>query len=281
MPDDSSDNVPKRSIGSAKHELFSLLLEEHGISPARRRKIEPTSLGDNPPLSFGQEQLWFLNELQPGSPVYNISKVHRLRGYLEVNALTQSLNEIIRRHAVLRTTFFSASERPIQVIAPSVHLDVPVLDLRELPVQDRKTEGSRIATAQAQKPFDLLHGPLIRVVLLQMDDEEWLIFLSLHQIVCDGQSVSLLYRELEALYGQFHMGQEPTLPELTIQYGDYAWWQRNELQGDRLRSLLDYWQPRFAAPPLLLNLPTDRARSKVQSFRGSRRSSHWSFLPQK
>ena len=195
MPDDSSDNVPKRSIGSAKHELFSLLLEEHGISRARRRKIEPTSLGDNPPLSFGQEQLWFLNELQPGSPVYNISKAHRLRGYLEVNALTQSLNEIIRRHAVLRTTFFSASERPIQVIAPSVHLDVPVLDLRELPVQDRKTEGSRIATAQAQKPFDLLHGPLIRVVLLQMDDEEWLIFLSLHQIVCDGHSATLLDRE--------------------------------------------------------------------------------------
>ena len=269
MPDDSSDNVPK-SIGSAKHELFSLLLEEHGISRARRRKIETTSLGDNPPLSFGQEQLWFLNELQPGSPVYNISKVHCLRGYLDVDALTQSLNEIIRRHAVLRTTFSSASEKPVQVIAPSVHLDVPVLDLRELPVQDRKTEGSRIATAQAQKPFDLLHGPLIRVVLLRMDDEEWLIFLSLHQIVCDGQSVSLLYRELEALYGRFHMGQEPTLAKLTIQYGDYAWWQRNELQGDRLRSLLDYWQPRFAAPPLLLNLPTDRARSKVQSFRGSR-----------
>jgi amino acid adenylation domain-containing protein len=270
VPDDSSDNVPKRSIGSAKHELFSLLLEEHGISRARRRKIEPTSLGDNPPLSFGQEQLWFLNELQPGSPVYNISKVHCLRGYLDVDALTQSLNEIIRRHAVLRTTFASASERPVQVIAPSVHLDVPVLDLRELPVQDRKTEGSRIVFAQAEKTFDLLRGPLIRVVLLRMDEEEWLLFLSLHQIVCDGHSVSLLYRELEALYGRFHLGQEPTLAELIIQYGDYARWQRNELQEDRLRSLLDYWQARFAAPPLLLNLPTDRARPKVQSFRGSR-----------
>jgi amino acid adenylation domain-containing protein len=270
VPDDSSDNVPKRSIGSAKHELFSLLLEEHGISRARRRKIEPTALGDSPPLSFGQEQLWFLNELQPGSPVYNISKAHRLRGYLDVDALTQSLNEIIRRHAVLRTTFSSAGERFVQVIGPSVHLDVPVLDLRELPVQDRKAEGSRIVFAQAEKPFDLLHGPLIRVVLLRMDEEEWLLFLSLHQIICDGQSVSLLYRELEVLYGRFHMAQEPTLAELIIQYGDYARWQRNELQEDRLRSLLDYWQPRFAAPPLLLDLPTDRVRPKVQSFRGSR-----------
>jgi hypothetical protein len=177
VPDDSSDNVPKRSIGSAKHELFSLLLEEHGISRAPRRKIEPTALGDSPPLSFGQEQLWFLNELQPGSPVYNISKAHRLRGYLDVDALTQSLNEIIRRHAVLRTTFSSAGERFVQVIGPSVHLDVPVLDLRELPVQDRKAEGSRIVFAQAEKPFDLLHGPLIRVVLLRMDEEEWLLFL--------------------------------------------------------------------------------------------------------
>jgi amino acid adenylation domain-containing protein len=270
VPEDQSDDLLKSSIDSTKDELFSLLLEEHGISRARRKKIDAEPLGDKPPLTFGQEQLWFLNELQPGSPVYNISKAHHLRGSLNVHALTQSLNEIIRRHAVLRTTFFSASERPIQVIAPTIHLDVPVLDLRGYPVTDRKAEGSRIVIAQAQKPFDLVHGPLIRVVLLRIDEEEWLFFLSVHQIICDGQSVSLFYRELEALYGRFHMGQEPTLGELAIQYADYAWRQRSELQGERLKSLLDYWQPRFAAPPLLLNLPTDRARPKVQSFRGSR-----------
>ncbi len=269
MPEDLADNRPHRNIGSAKHELFSLLLEEHGISQARRKKIA-RSLADNPPLTFGQEQLWFLNELQPSSPVYNISKAYRLVGYLDVNALTQGLNGIIRRHAILRTTFSSAGEKPVQVIAPKLHLDVPVLDLRRHSVSDSKAESSRIVLAQAERPFDLLTGPLIRVVLLRTHEEEWVFFVSLHQIICDGQSLSLLYRELEALYGRFRMVQEPTLAKLAIQYSDYAWWQRDELQGDRLRSLLDYWQSRFAAPPLELNLPTDRVRPKVQSFRGSR-----------
>ena len=269
MPEDQSENFPKPRLSQAKRELFTQLLAEHGIPREPRKAIEAGRYQDQPPLSFGQEQLWFLNELQPGSAVYSISRAHRLFGSLSVDALTQSLNRVIHRHTILRTTFSTNDGRPVQVIAPTLQLQTPVLDLTQYPVQQRESEISRLIITQAQEPFDLLRGPLVRVTLIHANEEEWILVFSVHQIICDGQSITLLYRELESLYGEC-LGTQTPLPELSIQYSDYACCQRDELEGQRLRSLLEFWQARFAAPPSPINLPTDRARPKIQSFTGSR-----------
>jgi amino acid adenylation domain-containing protein len=221
------------------------------------------------PLSFAQARLWFLEQLEPGSFAYNIPAAVRLIGAFHVAALEYSLNEIIRRHETLRTTFTMVNGEPIQVIAPTSALRLPVVDLRQLPEPQQSQQVERLAHEEAMRPFDLNTGPLLRATLLQMSQTEHVLLLVMHHIVSDGWSVGVLIREVAVLYEAFSTGKPSPLPELPIQYADFAHWQRQWLQGEVLEAQLSYWQQQLAGAPPVLDLPTDRPRPAIQSFRGA------------
>jgi hypothetical protein len=217
-------------------------------------------------LSFAQARLWFLEQLEPGSSAYNIPAAVRLTGSLDVAALEQSLNEIVLRHEALRTTFGMVSGEPIQVIAPVKALTLPLVDLRSLPEATHQAEVERLATSEAQQPFDLAMGPLLRATLLHLGEAEHVLLLTMHHIVSDGWSMGVLIRELAALYEAFSSGKPSPLPQLPIQYADFAHWQRQWLQGEVLAAQLSYWQQQLAGAPAVLELPTDRPRPAIQTF---------------
>ncbi len=231
----------------------------------------PVSRGRRLPLSFAQQRLWFLDQLEPNSSLYNIPRAVRLAGRLNVTALERSLDEIVRRHEALRTIFAYADGSPVQVIAPApvTTAALPLVDLSELPKSEREAQTQRLATEEAQCPFDLSQGPLMRAKLLRLDDEEHVLLLTMHHIVSDGWSMEVFWRELAALYDAFANGQPSPLPELPVQYVDYAIWQRRWLAGEVLDEQLSYWKRQLADLPAL-QLPTDRPRPAVQTHRGAR-----------
>ncbi|MDH7486312.1 MAG: amino acid adenylation domain-containing protein [Anaerolineae bacterium] len=223
------------------------------------------------PLSFAQERVWFLERLEPGRALYNVPEVtFRLRGPLDVAVLERSLNEIVRRHETLRTTFGQVDGRPVQVIHPSRQLTLPVVSLEHLPLEQREAEARRLAAEEVMRPFDLARGPLFRAVLLRLATDDHVLILPMHHIIADGWSIGILLRELAALYTAFSKGQPSPLPELPIQYADYAAWQRETLQGAFLEQEVAYWRQQLAGAPPVLELPTDRPRPAVQSYRGRR-----------
>ena len=238
----------------------------------------PVSRDENLPQSFAQQRMWFIEQLDSDSPAYNLPRTYRFKGQLNVAALEQSLGEIVRRHEALRTTFAVVDEQPLQIIAPHLNLTLPVLDLRNLPETERENEATRLAQEDAQRPFDLTRGPLLRVKLLQLNEEEHLFLLNLHHIVFDGWSRGVFMRELKALYEAFSTGNTLLLPELPIQYADFAHWQRQWLRGEVLETQLDYWKQQLAGAPSLLELPSDRPRPPIQTFRGS--TEHFQLNPQ-
>jgi len=221
------------------------------------------------PLSFAQQRLWFLDQLQPLSAVYNIPAAVRLEGPLDVPALWAGLAEVVRRHESLRTTFDSVGGEPVQRIDPARSVRLPVLDLTGLPGAARQRESLRLALLDRQLPFDLGAGPLLRAGLICLAKDESLVLLSMHHIVSDGWSMSVLLRELLALYGAFSQGRPSPLPELTLQYADFAVWQRQWLAGEILAAELQYWRERLGERPPVLELPTDRPRPAVQTFAGA------------
>ncbi|WP_442947635.1 amino acid adenylation domain-containing protein [Nostoc sp.] len=229
----------------------------------------PVSRNEHPPLSFSQERLWFIHQLQPDSSTYNVSLAFRLQGLLNICALEHSLNEIIQRHEALRTTFLASENKPVQVIASSLNLTLPVVDLRELPEIERETQVSQLVKNEVQQPFDLQQGSLLRSSLVQLHENEYVLLLSVHHIVFDGWSDGVLWRELTALYTAFCAGKPSPLPKLPIQYADFAVWQRQWLQGQVMDTQLDYWKQQLAGSPPLLELPTDRVRPLIQTSRGS------------
>jgi surfactin family lipopeptide synthetase A len=226
------------------------------------------SEGDGVPLSYGQERLWFLDRLQPGVAVYNLGTTVPINGEAKVAVLERSLNEVVRRHAVLRTTFATVEGRPVQVIAESAPVALSVVDLREMPAATRGAEAQRLAVREAQRPFDLARGPLLRASLLCIEGGAFLL-LTMHHIVSDGWSLGVLIRELTALYNAYSAGDPSPLPELSLQYADYARWQRQWLQGAVLERELTYWRRQLSGAPALLDLPTDRPRPAMQTFAGA------------
>jgi amino acid adenylation domain-containing protein len=224
------------------------------------------------PLSFSQQRLWFLDQLEPGSPLYNVPSALRLTGPLNVAALQQSLTEIVHRHESLRTTFALVDGEAVQVIRPAETLPLPIVDLHSLEPATRQEQARQLIDEEAQRPFDLEQGPLFRASLLKLDDQEHILLLSLHHIVSDGWSQGVLRREFVALYRACCNGLPSGLPDLPLQYADYAAWQRQWLQGEALARQLAYWKAHLAGAPTLLDLPTDRPRPPMQSFRGSRQS---------
>jgi amino acid adenylation domain-containing protein len=219
------------------------------------------------PVSFAQQRLWFLDQLLPGNPFYNIPAALRLKTRLNVAALRRSLNEIVRRHEALRTCFSVVDGQPVQVIAPVLELELAVADLGGIAEGERESEALRLAGAEAQRPFDLATGPLLRASLLQLADADYVLLLVMHHIVTDGWSMGVFFRELTDLYGAFVMGRPSPLPPLPIQYADYAVWQRQWLDGEVRQRQVGYWREQLAELPVL-ELPTDRPRPAVQSFRG-------------
>jgi len=221
------------------------------------------------PPSFGQQQLWLLDRLLADGSVYNVPAVVRLVGVLEIEALRKALREVVRRHEVLRTRFEVEDATPVQVIAPELKFELEVEDLSALAAREREAEAQRRAQEEAAQPFDLEHGPLLRARLLRLGESEHWLLLTLHHIVTDGWSSGVLRRELSVLYEAFRAGRPSPLPELPVQYADYAVWQREWLRGEVLEEQLSYWKQALADLPVL-ELPTDRPRPAVASNRGAR-----------
>jgi amino acid adenylation domain-containing protein len=220
------------------------------------------------PLSFAQQRLWFLDQLEPGSPAYNIALPLRINGELSASALTASLGEVVRRHEVLRTVFVTTAEGdPVQRILPAMAMKLPLVDLGGLAAGAREPELARLAREDAERPFDLARGPLFRAGLVRLGGREYALLLAQHHIVTDGWSLGVLVREGAALYQAFSAGHSSPLPELAVQYGDFAVWQRRWL-ADELGSQMTYWRRQLAALPVL-DLPTDRPRRPLGRRRGA------------
>jgi amino acid adenylation domain-containing protein len=223
------------------------------------------------PLSFGQETFWFLDRLEPGSPVFNIDFAIRLGGPLDPVIVGQTMAEVLRRHEALRTTFTCVDGRPIARIAPPAPLSVPVLDLTGLPESEREAEARRLADEESRRPFDLARGPLFRVSLLRLGAEDHVGLLNIHHAVFDGWSLGVFLREAALLYASFAAGEPAALPELPIQYVDFAHWQRNWLKSGLMEDQLAYWKKQLGSPLPVLELPTDRPRPAARTFHGARR----------
>jgi amino acid adenylation domain-containing protein len=221
------------------------------------------------PLSFAQQRLWFLDQFEPGTPLYNMPAAIRLRGRLDREALQRTLDEIVRRHESLRTRFELHEGVPVQVIAPELALTIGLADLQDLPLGEREGQARALAQEEARRPFDLANGPLLRACLLCLDEEEHVFVLTMHHIVSDGWSVGVLVREWALLYSAYAQGQASPLAPLAVQYADFAHWQREWLSGEVQARQLDYWRAQLHDAPALLNLPLDRPRPPVQSRRGA------------
>jgi non-ribosomal peptide synthetase component F len=221
------------------------------------------------PTSFEQGRLWFLNQLTPGSGLYNVPFAQRLTGTLDEGALERSFREIVARHESLRTAFATVEGEPVQVIAPDVPFSMCVVDLRRLDARANSAEAERLAVEVLTLPFDLKRAPLFRVALVRLAEQESLLLLTMHHIVSDGWSLGLLLRELSSLYSSFAAGRPPSLPPLPIQYADYAAWQRRALSGPALEAELAFWRSQLDSLPAALALPSDRPRPPAASHRGS------------
>ena len=241
--------------------------------------FSPEPVKDNPaeevfvfPVSFAQERLWLLDQLEPDRAVYNIPSAVTLPGSVNADVLRRALNEIVKRHEVLRTKFMSVDGEPSQVILPSLNFELPVQDLRNMSAEQRQAEVARLTEAEARRPFDLGQGPLLRAQLLRVTNEQNMLLLTMHHIISDGWSVGIFFRELSLLYEAAYQGRRSPLPELPIQYVDYAQWQRERLSGVKLVELVGYWRKQLAGAPVVLELPLDKVRPAVQSFRGEVRT---------
>ncbi|MCB8978818.1 MAG: amino acid adenylation domain-containing protein [Ardenticatenaceae bacterium] len=230
---------------------------------------QPAASGAGDVLSFAQQRSWFLDQLTPENPFYNMPKTIRLVGQLNVAALSQTLNEIVRRHETLRTVFALVDGHPRSFVTPQVKLELRTASVQHLPEDERLEAARQLLVQEVQRPFDLTRGPLIRPFLVQLSQQEHILQLTMHHIASDGWSTGVLHRELVALYPAFCAGQPAPLPDLPLQYADFAAWQRRWLTDDVLAGHLAYWQGQLANLSTL-ELPTDHPRPPVQTVSGAR-----------
>ena len=229
----------------------------------------PVSRDRDLPLSFAQQRLWFLDQLEPGSAAYNISGAILLAGQLDAVALERSLSEIIRRHEVLRTTFDVSHGQPVQIINEAQPVSLPAVDLGQLPEGEREARWRQLAIEDARRPVDLKRGPLVRFVLLRLSDDSHVLLVTMHHIISDGWSIGIFVRELVSLYTAYSKGKQSPLDELPFQYADYAVWEKEWLQGEVLDRQLAYWKEQLDGAPPVLEFPTDRPRPSLQTFKGA------------
>ena len=258
-------------LSPAKRSLLEMKLKQGGIDAPLDLIIRRRSMRDPAPLSFAQQRLWFLRQLEPDSSAYNQSTPIRLCGPLDIAALTKALDAIVERHESLRTNFVMSDDVPTQVINNPRSVNVPLVNLSELPETARESELQRGIEGITRRPFDLSRDLMLRACLLKLSTVEHVLILVTHHIASDGWSNGILWQELAALYGAYLRGEANPLPELPIQYADYAEWQRQWLQGEVLQRQLSYWKEQLSGVPIL-DLPTDRPRPAVQTYRGARQS---------
>jgi amino acid adenylation domain-containing protein/FkbM family methyltransferase len=263
--------VESAELSGAKRALLEKYLRGDFLKNKSDRSIVPRRTPESiVPLSFGQQQLWLITQLMSDSPVYNECVTVHIPGHLDLVALKQSLNEIIRRHEAWRTTFPIVDGQPVQMIHPVLELPVPLVDLCHLPEAEREVEAIRLAKKEAIQPFDLAQGPLLRATLIKWSDVEYRLYITLHHIIFDGISIYQVFlQELYTIYEAFSTERTSPLLNLPFQYADFTLWQRERLQGDRLSEQLLYWKKQLAGVPAILELPTDRPRPPIQTFNGS------------
>jgi len=233
--------------------------------------IECISRDRHLPLSFAQQRLWFIQQLEPDSYAYNIARAFRINGPLNLATLEQTLSEIVRRHEVLRTTFVAVGGQPVQIVAPAQPLSIPVIDLTPLSPGEREAAVKALTIDEERRSFDLAIGPLLRTTLIRLEENDYVALFTMHHIIFDAWSIGVLIREVGTLYESFSQGLSSPLPELPIQYADFAQWQREMLQGEKLDTHLSYWKQQLADTEVM-GLPTDRPRPPIQTYRGSSQS---------
>ncbi|HEX8391098.1 MAG TPA: amino acid adenylation domain-containing protein, partial [Longimicrobium sp.] len=230
--------------------------------------LEPADRSGSLPLSFAQQRLWFLHQLEPDSPFYNIPAAIRLEGRLDAEALRRALQEIVRRHEALRTVYPAAGGQPVQLVLPAERFELPVHDMGGLSAEEREAAVADAARRESVRRYDLERDGMLRASLLRMGPESHVLLINLHHVAGDGWSLGVLFHELGVLYGDLARGRAPSLAPLPVQYADYAVWQRRWLTEQVLQSQLAYWRGRLGDAPPQLELPTDRPRPAVQSHRG-------------
>ena len=262
---------------AALFEAPTIAMLAEGLTTARwGRKTSPelpitrASRDGNVPLSFSQQRLWFIDQLNPGTFAYNMPVAVRLEGILDAGVLRECLNEIVRRHEILRTTFTVVTGEPGQTISPNASIELPLIDLSGQPAAEREAEARRIMLAEAQRPFDLARGPLMRCTLLRLTARQHVLVVVMHHVVSDGWSLDVFLGELASLWDTRTTGVGAPLPELPIQYADYAIWQRESLHDQKLKQDVDYWKKALAGAPPSLKLPTDRDDSHEIAPAGTR-----------
>jgi amino acid adenylation domain-containing protein len=238
----------------------------HSVSQQEPTTVSPRTTQKSFPLSYIQKRFWILDELCKG---YALSRAFQLRGSLNEQAIRHSFQDMVDRHEILRTTFSFFGGQPQQVIAPTVTLDIPIIDLHDLDDETRESEGSRLLLEEEAQPFDLAQGPLLRVKLLRFDSTNYFIIITLHQAICDCFAIEVLFRELSTLYRSYCEGRTPSLPALLLQYADFTLWQRQHLESPAGARELDYWQKILEDLPPPLPLSTDYPRGSVQTFRSN------------
>ncbi|MEA5602484.1 amino acid adenylation domain-containing protein [Nostoc sp. UHCC 0252] len=271
-PKDVLTSAIKAELAERKEEIIAFIGNNNVDVNSDNYLINPVPREGNLPLSFAQQRLWFIDQLQPNSNFYNLPAALHIKGLLNITALENTLNEVVRRHEVLRTTFVSQQGQPIQVIHPSLTLSLPVINLQELPQVEQEAEVKRFLIKEASQSFNLAQTPLLRCTLLKLAEEEYVVMFTMHHIISDGWSMGVLIQEIAALYEAFSLNQASPLPELPIQYADFAVWQRQGLQGEVLDNLLTYWKKQLSGNLPVLQLPTDYPRQPIQTFRGKRQS---------
>ncbi|OUL18944.1 hypothetical protein BV372_33785 [Nostoc sp. T09] len=230
--------------------------------------LRPRERNQEIPLSFAQQRLWFLSQLEPDSPAYNVNGAIKIQGAINIEALHYSINEIVKRHEVLRTKLIAVDGKAVQANAPELLLPLPIINLDELSENERENTTQQLIFEETQRPFDLAVEPLLRIKLLSLSEQEYILLFTMHHIISDGWSKGVLIRELATIYTEFVENKPSSLPELPIQYADFALWQREWLQGEQLQTQLDYWKQQLGGELPVLALPTDRPRPAVQTFAG-------------
>lgn len=246
-----------------------------GSAPPIRRRDSSIV---HPPLSFVQQRLWFIQQYEPDSVAYNIPLTLRLTGPLDVATLERSLNEILRRHEILRTTFKTIDSQPVQFISPPSNVSVALVDLSQFDEVTKSSEVARYRKHEIETCFDVVQGPLWRTRVLRLDAEEHIVLFTMHHAISDGWSMIVLIQEMAELYRAFLAGRPSPLPELPVQYADYAVWQREWLQGDVLATQVDYWRRHLAGAPPRIELPTDRPHTPNRTTDGA--FHEFSFAPE-
>lgn len=261
-------------LSPAKRSLLELRLIKKRPAGAARQSIPRRANGDPAPLSYNQQGLWVLNQIMPGTSLYHTPVAVRLTGVLDVTALRNALNFIVARHESLRTTFNTIDGAPAQEVAREIVIELPLIDLSTEPERVREAAARRILERETRRPFDLSEGPLIRSLLVRVNEQEHILLVTMHHIVTDGWSVGIFQRELSCLYKAFTAAEPVALPDLPIQYPDYSSWQRRWFAGQLYESQLSYWKKQFETLPSVLELPTDHQRPNVQASRAFRSSRH-------